>query len=427
MNPMIITFCILIFTVVMMVWEKLPIAVTAVITSLLLILFNVLTPAEGFSGFANSNVILITGMVVIGGAFFSTGMAQDIGYGVLKFAKTETILIGLIVMVTGLMSAMLSNTGVTAVMLPIVIGICMKSGINRSRLIMPISIAAGCGGTITLVGTVVNVIANTTLEEFGYEERFGFFEFTKVGLPLLVITAIFMATIGKKLLPDRPYANVDGSTDQDQTKDFSNVPKWKKYMSLVILLVTFFGMIFETQIGVKLHVTAVIGAVLLVITGVMTENEAYKAVDLRTAFTLAGILPLATALDKTGAGQAIADTVIGAFGGNASPFMLMMVLYLMSCIMTQFMSNTATAALLCPIGLSIAQGLNADPKAVLMAIVLGASFAYATPLGMPANTMVMAPGGYKFGDYTKVGVPLLVISFIFCMIVLPIFWPMTIG
>jgi len=99
----------------------------------------------------------------------------------------------------------------------------------------------------------------------------------------------------------------------------------------------------------------------------------------------------------------------------------------MSCIMTQFMSNTATAALLCPIGLSIAQGLNADPKAVLMAIVLGASFAYATPLGMPANTMVMAPGGYKFGDYTKVGVPLLVISFIFCMIVLPIFWPMTIG
>jgi di/tricarboxylate transporter len=198
-------------------------------------------------------------------------------------------------------------------------------------------------------------------------------------------------------------------------------------MSLIVLGLTFFGMIFEKQIGISLHVTAVIGAIILVITGVMSEGDAYKAVDLRTAFLLACILPLATALDKTGAGKKIAEIVINAFGTNASPFMLMMVLYLMSCIMTQFMSNTATAALLCPIGLSIAQGLHADPKAVLMAIVLGASFAYATPLGMPANTMVMAPGGYKFFDYVKVGVPLLVISFVFCMIVLPIFWPMAIG
>lgn len=425
MDPMIITFVILAFTVVMMVWEKIPIAVTAICTSLLLILTKVLTPTEGFSGFSNSNVILITGMVVIGGAFFSTGMAQDIGFRVLKYAKTESVLIGGIVMVTALMSAVLSNTGVTAVMIPIVIGICYKSGINRSRLLMPISIAAGVGGTITLVGTVVNVIANTTLEKFGYVERFAFFEFAKVGLPLTVVTALFLATVGKKLLPDRPYVDPDGVAPKEQ--DFSHVPPWKKHMSLAILLLTFVGMIFENQIGVKLHVTAVLGAVILVVTGVMTENEAYRAVDLRTAFLLAGILPLATALDKTGAGRKIAEMVIGGFGDNASPFMLMMVLYLMSCVMTQFMSNTATAALLCPIGLSISQGLNADPKAVLMAIVLGASFAYATPLGMPANTMVMAPGGYKFSDYARVGVPLLVISFVFCMLVLPIFWPMNIG
>ncbi|MGL6200147.1 MAG: SLC13 family permease [Lachnospiraceae bacterium] len=425
MNSMIITFIILILTVAMMVWEKIPLALTALCTSLLLILTGVLTPAEGFSGFSNSNVILITGMVVIGHAFFTTGVAQDIGFAVLKYAKSETALIALIIMVTGLMSGMLSNTGVTAVMLPIVLGICYKSKINRSRLVMPISIAAGCGGTITLVGTVVNVIANTTLEEFGYEERFGFFEFTKVGLPLLIITTIFMATVGKKLLPNRPYISTEGETDQDQHQDFSHVPKWKKYLTLAVLILTFFGMVFEEQIGIDLHVTAVIGAVVLVLTGVLSENEAYKAIDLRTAFLLAGILPLAAALEKTGAGEAIANQVVNLFGDNTSPFMLMMVLYLMSCIMTQFMSNTATAALLCPIGLSIAQGLNVSPKAVLIAIVLGASFAYATPLGMPANTMVMAPGGYKFIDYTKVGVPLLIISFIFCMIVIPIFWPMT--
>jgi anion transporter len=412
---------------VMMVWEKIPLALTAVCTSLLLIVTKVLTPNEGLSGFSNSNVILIAGMIVIGGAFFSTGMAQDIGMVALKLSKKEPVLIAGVTMITGLMSATLSNTGTTAVMLPIVIGICAKSGINRSRLIMPISIAAGCGGTITLVGSIVNVVANTTLEKMGYEERFGFFEFTKVGLPLLIISAVFLATVGRKLLPDRPYVGVDGKTDKDQALDFSHVPKWKKYMSLIVLVAVFFGMVFEKQIGIALHVTAVIGAAILVLTGVMSENEAYKSMDLRTVFLLAGVLPLATALEKTGAGGKIAELVINAFGNNVSPFMLMLVLYLMGNIMTQFMSNTATAALLCPIGLSIAQGLHADPKAVLMAVVFGSSFAYATPLGMPSNTMVMTPGGYKFSDYVKVGVPLLIISFVFCMIVLPIFWPMTIG
>ena len=415
-----ITFGVLLFVIIMMAWNKIPIALTAVISMLILILTKVVTPAEGFAGFANSNVILITGMIVIGNAIFTTGMAQDIATQVLKYAKSETVLIASVLMVTGLLSSVLSNTGVTAVMLPIVIGICDNSGISRSRLVMPISIGAGVGGTITLVGTVVNVMANTTLENFGYSERFSFFEFSKVGFPLLVITTIFVATVGKKLLPDRQYNGEEG--EASGVKDFSNVPKWKKYMSLLVLIATFFGMIFESQIGIKLHVTSTIGAVILVLTGVLSENEAYKSIDLRTVFLVAGVLPLATAMEKTGAGQMMADIVINRFGQGTSPMVFMAVLYLLSCVLTQFMSNTATAALLCPIGISIAQGLNANPKTILLLIVLGASFAYATPLGMPANTMVMGPGGYKFTDYVRLGVPLLVISFVFCMIVVPIFW-----
>lgn len=415
-----ITFGVLIGVMVLMIWNKIPIALSAMLASLTLIITGVLTPAEGFAGFANSNVILITGMIVIGSAFFATGMAQDIALWVLKYAKSEAVLIAAIILVTGLLSGVLSNTGVTAVMLPIVIGICAKSKINRSRLIMPISIAAGVGGTITLVGTVVNVMANTTLEEFGYTERFTFFEFSKIGLPLLLITTLFMCTVGRKLLPDRLYDGVDA--DNYDVSDFSGVPKWKKYVSLAVLLLTFLGMIFESQIGIKLHVTSTIGAVVLALTGVLTERDVYKSIDLRTIFLFAGVLPIATAMEKTGAGKLIADTVINGLGSHASPIVFMAVLYLLSCFLTQLMSNTATAALLCPIGISIAQGLNANPKTVLLLIVLGASFAYATPLGMPANTMVMGPGGYKFIDFVKVGVPLLVISFIFCMCVVPMFW-----
>ena len=356
---LIITFGVLLFVIVMMVWNKIPIALTAMLSLLILVVSRVLTPAEAFAGFSNSNVILITSMIVIGSAFFTTGMAQDIAVWVLKYAKSETVLIAAVILVTGLMSGVLSNTGVTAVMLPIVIGICAKSGINRSRLVMPISIAAGVGGTITLVGTVVNVMANTTLEQFGYAERFTFFEFSKIGLPLLLITTLFICTVGKKLLPDRPYDGLDA--DSYEMTDFGNVPKWKKKVSLLVLMATFFGMIFENQLGIKLHVMSTMGAVVLVLAGVLSENEAYKAVDLRTIFLFAGILPLATAMEKTGAGQLVADIVVSRFGNGTSPFVFMAALYLLSCVLTQFMSNTATAALLCPIGISISQGIGANP------------------------------------------------------------------
>lgn len=418
--PMYITLGVLIFAIVMMAWNKIPIAMTALITLLILVITKVLTAKEAFAGFSNSNVILISSMIVIGYAFFTTGMAEIIAQHVLKYAHSEKMLIFLVLVVTGLMSATLSNTGVTAVMMPIVIGICSQSGINRSRLMMPISIGAGAGGTITLVGTVVNVMANTTLEQFGYTERFSFFEFSKIGLPLLFITAIFMCSIGRRLLPDRPYKGK--GAEKYAKRDFSNVPNWKKYMSLAVLIAVFVAMIFQKQIGLPLHVISTIGAVFLVLCGILTEEDAYQSLDMRTIFLLGGILPLATAMAKTGAGKMIADGVIGMCGKGTSPLFLMAVLYLLSCLLTQFMSNTATAALLCPIGISIAQGLGVNPKTVLLLIVLGASFAYATPLGMPANTMVMEPGSYTFNDYVKVGIPLLVISFAFCMFAVPLFW-----
>ena len=101
----------------------------------------------------------------------------------------------------------------------------------------------------------------------------------------------------------------------------------------------------------------------------------------------------------------------------------MATIFIISCVLTNFMSNTATTALLAPIGLSIAQALGADPRAVLMATVIGGSCAYATPIGMPANTMVLSIGGYRFMDYVKAGLPLIVVSTIVSLILLPIFFP----
>ena len=403
----------------MFVTDKLPLGLTSMIVCVGLVLTKVLDVKTAFSGFIDSNVILFVAMFIVGGALFETGMANEVGGIVTKFAKSERSLIIAIMVIVGLMSGVLSNTGTAAILIPVVIGIAAKSGFKRSRLLMPLVFAAAMGGNLSLIGAPGNMIAQSTLEQIGLS--FGFFEYAIVGLPILAAGILFYATIGFRLLPNHDTTD-DGSVFDD-TKDFSSVPQWKKTLSLVILIVTLLGMIFEDQIGIKLCVTGCLGAILLILTGVISEKDALKSIDLKTIFLFGGTLSLASALQQTGAGQMIADKVIGALGDNPSPYVLTFVVLVLCCAMTNFMSNTATTALMAPICLSIAQGMGADPRAVLMACVIGGSCAYATPIGMPANTMVVGAGGYKFMDYVKSGLPLIFIALVVSMIVLPIAFP----
>jgi len=419
MSPTTITLIFLAFAVVMFVTEKIPLGVTSMIVCIGLVITGVLNVNDAFSGFINSNVILFVAMFIVGGALFETGMANEIGSLVTKFAKSERGLIVAIMVIVGVMSGFLSNTGTAAVLIPVVIGIAAKSGYKRSRLLMPLVFAAAMGGNLSLIGAPGNMIAQSALEPLGLS--FGFFEYAVVGLPILIAGILFYATIGFRILPNHDTEEDDSIFDE--TQDFGSVPKWKKVLSLVILIATLMGMIFEEQIGVKLCITGCVGALLLILTGVISEKDALKSIDLKTIFLFGGTLSLAKALEVTGAGELIADKVIGALGDHPSPVFFTLVVFLLCCVMTNFMSNTATTALMAPICLSIAQGMGADPRAVLMACVIGGSCAYVTPIGMPANTMVVGAGNYKFIDYAKSGLPLIVIATVISMVILPIAFP----
>ncbi len=419
MSPAIITLFLLLFAVVMFIWEKIPLALTSMIVCIALVLTKVLEPKDAFSGFVNSNVILFVAMFIVGGALFETGMASKIGGLVTKFAKSERQLIVAVMVITGLMSGFLSNTGTAAVLIPVVIGIAAKSGFARSRLLMPLVFAAAMGGNLSLIGAPGNMIAQSALQEMNL--KFGFFEYALVGLPILVAGILYFALFGYKLLP--AAVKTDSDSTFNEVIDYSKVPAWKQQLSLFILIATILGMIFEDQIGIPLHVVGAIGAILLVLTGVMTEKQAYRSIDLQVIFLFGGTLALATALDKSGAGKMIAETMIGFLGQNASPFALLAMVFVIAAVLTNLMSNTATTALLVPIGVSIAASMGADPRAVLMATVIGGSVAYATPIGMPANTMVLSIGGYKFRDYVKAGGPLIIVATVVSLILLPIFFP----
>ncbi|HBZ94703.1 MAG TPA: cation transporter, partial [Pseudomonas sp.] len=386
---------------------------------LALVLTGVLEPKTAFNGFNNTIVILFVGMLIVGGALLETGKANRIGDMVTRFAKTERQLIVAIMVIVGLLSGVLSNTGTAAILIPVVIGIAAKSGFSRSRLLMPLVFAAAMGGNLSLIGAPGNLIAQSALQNVGLE--FSFFEYAKVGLPLLAGGIIYFAFFGHRLLPAGSSKTV---TDvSEATHDFSSVPKWKQITSLMVMIATILGMVFESVIGVPLHITACVGAAFLVLVGVLTEKQAYQSIDTQTIFIFGGTLALASALEQTGAGATVASTIMALLGAEPSPVLLLVVIFFISCALTNFMSNTATTALLVPIGMSIAANLGADPRAVLMAIVIGGSCAYATPIGMPANLMVLSAGGYKFADYMKCGLPLILVAGAIAIPLLLLFFP----
>lgn len=251
MSPSTITILFLLFAVIMFVIEKIPLGVTSMIVCCGLVVTGVLDVKTAFSGFIDSNVILFVAMFIVGGALFETGMANKIGGIVTKFAKSERMLIVAIMVIVGLMSGILSNTGTAAVLIPVVIGIAAKSGYSRSRLLMPLVFAAAMGGNLSLIGAPGNLIAQSALQEIGLS--FGFFEYAIAGLPILICGIIFYATVGFRLLPNKKTSDTDSVFNNE--KDFSNVPKWKQTLSLVILIITLLGMIFEERIGIKLCVT----------------------------------------------------------------------------------------------------------------------------------------------------------------------------
>lgn len=421
MTDQIITLIFLVFAIVMFAWEKIPLSITAMVVAIGMTVTGILTPIEAFSGFVDSNVLLFMAMFIVGAAFFNTGMAQKVGGLVTKFAKSERQLIIAIMLITGLMSGILSNTGTAAVLIPVILGISAETGYSRSKLLMPLVWAAAMGGNLSLIGAPGNMIAQSALQDIGLS--FSFFEYSKVGLPILLVGIAFVALFGSKLLPDVENEKLDIDSVFIAKDDYSDVPVWKQWGALIILISTILAMIFEEQLGIPLFVSAWVGALVTVASGIISEKTAMKSIDMSTIFLFVGSLALARGLESSGTGGLIADVIIGVLGDNPSPLILLAVILILAAIMTNFMSNTATTALLVPISLSIAASIGADPRAVLMATVIGGSMAYATPIGMPANTMVYGIGNFKFNDYVKGGLPLIIIVLIVALILLPIYYP----
>ena len=179
-----------------------------------------------------------------------------------------------------------------------------------------------------------------------------------------------------------------------------------------------------TMVGewLPLTQTALVAAGAVVLTGCITMNEAYRAIDWKSLILIAGMIPMSTALTKVGLVDVIATGLVGSLG-QVGPLAMLAGLFLLTAVFTQFLSNTATVVVVAPIALTAAINLGVRPQAFMMGIAIAGSMAFASPVASPVNTLVMGPGNYEFKDYMRAGIPLILLAMVVALVMLPILFP----
>ena len=194
-------------------------------------------------------------------------------------------------------------------------------------------------------------------------------------------------------------------------------------MAVILILGTIACMLLESVIGIKMYLTASIGACLLVLCGVLSEREALGSIHQPTVFLFAGVLALSDAIKITGAGDVVADWMISLLGNTTNPYVIMAVFFIIPFILTQVMSNLATVTIFIPLVAAACVKIGVDPRAAVMGVLIASSTSILTPMAAPCQIMIMGPGGYSLKDYLKCGTPLAVMITIVCIFTLPIMFP----
>lgn len=443
MSSSTIAIIITIIAIISFVLEKIPLAMTAMIASLLMgIILPEMTLTDVYTGFASTTVMMVAGMCIVGNALFETGMAEKIGskIGNTSLAKNERAFMLVVVVICTVMSAFLSNSGTIAMWMPLIAAVAAKSGgkVRSKMIILPAGIACAIGGAGTLVGSTSQQTANNALMTYeGFEEGLGLFSQTKLMIPICIVMIIYFATIGYSLLkkvlkPDRPdfdknnyFAEISSQVEEGGKEE---MPPWKGKISLIVLIGCIIGFILTGQDAFKPYldvgIVALIGATILIVTGCMPLKKTLAEMDWNTIVILAAAQGFATGLNVSGGGKVIADFVLNLFGGSsASPVVLMIAGIIVTTVLTNFMSNTALAAMMTPIYIEIALSLGISPIPFVIAVgAVATNLACATPVGTPCCTQTL-PAGYTYMDYVKIGGPLCIILIIAACILAPMVYP----
>ena len=363
-------------TCLLYVLELFPVAVTTLIGMLAMVYAGILTPTEAFSGFTNTAVLLVIGMVIIIDALLDSGVAGKIGKGLTKF-KNEKVFVIIIFLTSCGLSMFMTNASLVAMMMPFIASVAATSDGNITKKNTYLTLATGglIGGTATLAGSTAPLLANNVLAEvwlFLYKLQVKCFDF-----------------------PEVKDESEEGITEIP-------IDRRKAIISIAVFLIC--AVLFVIQpFGWELGQIAITGALVLVVTKCVDGKKALRNMFWSALITLGAALGIAKGFVNSGVGQKIISWLIASLGeGVTNPILLVTVFLLAGYVLSLFMSNGSLVSMLAAVGVPMAVEIGINPMPVAMACVFGASLAMATPAATTSVTMVQV-AGYRFKDYFRIG------------------------
>ena len=422
MGTDVISLIIFLFCIVLFIWEKLPMATTAILGCVLMVVFGVCDFKTAFGQFSSPTVILTAGVMVIGLSLSETGLAAAVGRWIVRVARgSETMLIAGTYLVAAAMSAFLTNSAVLAIFLPIILGLSQSEKQIKSRnLIMPIAIGCVLGGASTLVGSTQQLTAQGLLEDAGLR-TFHTFDFTPVGSVVVLFGCVYCLTVGRRLgekiwgsrKEDVDYAIPETGTDSSKRK--------------MVIMALIFGMTVLLYITewVPIAVTSTSAALLCIITGCITQKKAVMGINWNIVGRLAGCLGIAKAIEAAEGTALIAAAFRRIIGTEVNPYLLFCLLVLLSQAMSELTVASTGLMMLIPILAAIAPEMGLNPYPYALGITLASGCALATPLASSTLGMSMA-AGYRFNDYFRHNIYLDICSYVIIITLIPLMYTLTV-
>ena len=404
MSPLVITMLILLFTFIALLSGKLSYGVVGATIISLLIITGVLDVSEALAGFSNTNVAIMLCMMVLSGALMKTSLVEHIVGLVRNVGHSERALIAGFGLIAAAMSQFMNAFVAVACLLPLITGLCSQLNIKRTKVIYPVMVIALTWIFLFPVGMGASTIAqmNGYLESFGSEFRFNMMDMTIGRLPGVILNTLFCIFILPRVCPDKPSVEFRDDLGREVAK--STLSKPREILCYIIAVVMVALMILAGAIGIQVYTVAIVGASALTLFGILSEKEAFQSINFGMVFFFAAILPLSTALTKTGASDVIADAIITILGGSTNPWLISTVFVLVCFVATQFLSNTGCVQVFTPLALMVCVQLNMNPVGIMSLVNIGCCASYLTPMANPGIPLTMSAGGYSLKDCIKIGI-----------------------
>lgn len=425
-----ITLVVLAGVVAALIWDRVRPDVVALTGAAVLLLTGVVRPSEVQGAFASPALIALASLFVIVYAIELSGLLDWlIGKAVALCRAIGALGLWLTIGICGAASAFLNNTPIVVLAAPIIRDTANTLGLDPRRFLLPLSYMAILGGCCTLIGTSTNLLV-ADMARIGGEPSFGLFEITPVGLCIALAGGIYLLLVsrwigkGNKRIPDTDMEGLVTSADVQVGDARLFVPQRtldiRKAAASVII---FGGVIMGATLGIApIGATAFAGAVLLILLKVVSADEAYSGLRPQILLLIAGMVVVGIAMEESGLATRATSGLVDAvqpFG----PLLALAVFYGVTLFLTEILSNATVAVLFAPIAIALAESLGVSPRPFLVAVMMAASAAFATPFGYQTNVLVYQIGGYSYTDFLRFGLPLNLITWAVGLGAISVFFP----